>query len=490
MSAPAALKDVEMGTVKDTRSNAEINAISEHVLPIPELEKMYNTNKDTGLTAAEAKKRLDEDGPNLLTPPKRDPWWIKLLQQLVGGFSTLLWVGSILCFIVSAIRPDDIENLTLGIVLAVVVTLTGIFAFYQDMKAEKVLEGFLKMVPSICFILRDGKWTEQNAADIVKGDIIKVQNGFKVAADCVMITSQGVKVDNSQLTGESEAQKRSPDSSDEVAERSKNVSFFGTDCVAGEGVGLVVRTGDHTAIGNIAADTIGHKAPETLMKIEIENFVHVISYIACGIGVVFLIISLAMGYDAVDAIVFTIGIIVANVPEGLLATVTVALTITALHMADKNVLVKNVETVETLGAISVIASDKTGTLTCNRMTVRHAVYNQGGIKAVDHGREMSRPNIFLVLLVQLLEPLPLVKVLMRTSLLVFMLSTKPPERFSDMLLISLIFQRTFKPLSRSPDVVTTPNLRTPLMRMVTLLRTTSSLFFLVIPMEMLPSLPC
>ena len=322
---------------------------------------------------------------------------MKLAGHLVGGFSSLLWAGSILCFIVYAIRIEegetDVENLTLGIVLAVVVTLTGIFAFYQDMKAEAVLEGFMKMVPTICLVLRDGKWIEVDASTIVKGDVIKVKNGDKVAADCVIITSQGIKVDNSSLTGEAEPQKRSPGSSDDVAERSRNVAFFGTDCVAGEGVGLVVRCGDKTCVGGIAANTLQKEAPETLMKIEIERFVHIISGIALGIGITFLVISLAMGYDAIDSVVFMIGIIVANVPEGLLATVTVALTITALHMADKSVLVKNVETVETLGAVTAIASDKTGTLTQNRMTVVHAVYNSRGINAIPEGRTHSTMNV-------------------------------------------------------------------------------------------------
>ena len=351
----------------------------------------------TGLSSEEAAIRLERDGRNVLTPPERDPWWLKLAGHLVGGFSSLLWAGSILCFIVYAIRIEegetDVENLTLGTVLAVVVTLTGFFSFYQDMKAEAVLEGFMKMVPSICMVMRDSKWIEVDAATIVKGDIIKVKNGDKVAADCVIISSQGIKVDNSSLTGEAEPQKRSPGSSDDVAERSRNVAFFGTDCVAGEGVGMVVRCGDQTCVGGIAANTLQKEAPETLMKIEIERFVHIISGIALGIGITFLIISLAMGYDAIDSVVFMIGIIVANVPEGLLATVTVALTITALHMADKYVLVKNVETVETLGAVTAIASDKTGTLTQNRMTVVHAVYNSRGINAIPEGRTHSTTNV-------------------------------------------------------------------------------------------------
>ena len=129
--------------------------------------------------------------------------------------------------------------------------------------------------------------------------------------------------------------------------------------------------------------------PETLMKLEIERFVKIISYIAISIGLIFFIVAVASGFPVLESMVFTIGIIVANVPEGLLATVTVALTITSLRMAAKNVLVKNVETVETLGSVTVIASDKTGTLTQNRMTVRHAVFDSSKVHVVPQGRSHS-----------------------------------------------------------------------------------------------------
>ncbi len=142
----------------------------------------------------------------------------------------------------------------------------------------------------------------------------------------------------------------------------------------------MVRTGDFTAIGDIARATLNGCKPETLMKLEIERFVLIITYIAVGIGLTFFVVAVVSGYHVLEALVFTIGIIVANVPEGLLATVTVALTITAQQMAAKKVLVKTVETVETLGSVTVIASDKTGTLTQNRMTVRHAIYHTSNTK--------------------------------------------------------------------------------------------------------------
>lgn len=131
--------------------------IKEHFLTIPELEVEMKTSFTVGLTSAEAAMRLERDGPNALTPPKRTPPWLRFILHLVGGFSLLLWAGSGLCFIVFGI-DGSVENLTLGIVLAAVVTLTGIFSFYQEMKSEKVLAGFSKLTPTTCDVLRDGKF--------------------------------------------------------------------------------------------------------------------------------------------------------------------------------------------------------------------------------------------------------------------------------------------------------------------------------------------
>lgn len=362
--------------------------INEHHLTLDELQKELEVDVTTGLTHEEARIRFERDGPNSLTPPPRKPIWLRFILHLVGGFSILLWVGSALCFIVFGI-DSSVENLTLGIVLAAVVTITGIFSFYQEMKSEKVLAGFMKLTPTTCDVFREGKFQQINASEVVVGDIIRLQGGRKVAADVIILESQGIKVDNSSLTGESEAQKRMPTKTDDDPFRSRNVAFFGTGCQEGQGRGVVVRIGDRTAIGCIArATTMGVK-PETLMKIEIENFVHIISFIAISIGIVFFIVAVLSGYGVLQALIFTIGIIVANVPEGLLATVTVALTITAQRMASKNVLVKTTETVETLGSITVIASDKTGTLTQNRMTVRHVVFNSSKVVKAGAGRVNS-----------------------------------------------------------------------------------------------------
>merc|ERR1711881_385540 len=151
----------------------------------------------------------------------------------------------------------------------------------------------------------------------------------------------------------------------------KNLAFFSTNAVEGTAVGIVVNIGDNTVMGRIAGLASGLASDETPIAKEIAHFIHIITGVAVFLGVTFFIIAFILGYNWLDAVIFLIGIIVANVPEGLLATVTVCLTLTAKRMASKNCLVKNLEAVETLGSTSTICSDKTGTLTQNRMTVAH-----------------------------------------------------------------------------------------------------------------------
>ena len=191
----------------------------------------------------------------------------------------------------------------------------------------------------------------------------------------ILVVTNEMKVNNASLTGESEDLLRKPDSKKENIFDSENVAFFGTVCTNGYGMGVVFKTGDETVIGKIANLAQSAQATETPLSKEIHRFIGIISGVAVFLGVSFFIFGAFYGYDVITNLVFMIGIIVANVPEGLLATVTVSLALTAQRMAHKMVLVKNLESVETLGSTSCICSDKTGTLTQNRMTVSHMYYN-------------------------------------------------------------------------------------------------------------------
>uniref|UniRef100_A0A8C5R795 Sodium/potassium-transporting ATPase subunit alpha n=1 Tax=Leptobrachium leishanense TaxID=445787 RepID=A0A8C5R795_9ANUR len=264
-----------------------------------------------------------------------------------------------------------VSQLYLGIVLAAVVIITGCFSYYQEAKSSKIMESFKNMVPQQALVIREGEKMQLNAEEVVVGDLVEIKGGDRVPADLRIISAHGCKVDNSSLTGESEPQTRSPDCTHDNPLETRNITFFSTNCVEGTARGVVVATGDRTVMGRIATLASGLEVGKTPIAKEIEHFIHLITGVAVFLGISFFILSLILGYSWLEAVIFLIGIIVANVPEGLLATVTVCLTLTAKRMARKNCLVKNLEAVETLGSTSTICSDKTGTLTQNRMTVAH-----------------------------------------------------------------------------------------------------------------------
>eukprot|EP01113_Clastostelium_recurvatum_P023603 TRINITY_DN2814_c0_g2_i2.p1 TRINITY_DN2814_c0_g2~~TRINITY_DN2814_c0_g2_i2.p1 ORF type:complete len:882 (+),score=222.79 TRINITY_DN2814_c0_g2_i2:1433-4078(+) len=246
----------------------------------------------------------------------------------------------------------------------------------QESKSASIMDGFASMTPQMCLVLRDGAdLSEIPAADLVVGDIVYVRPGDKVPADIRILASQNFRVDNSSLTGEAEPQSRAPECTDENPLETHNLAFYSSLATDGSAHGVVILTGDRTVIGLIAGMTSSAKTELTPLQKEIDRFIKIISAVAIALGIIFLVVGFAVKVHWIANVVFAIGIIVANVPEGLLPTVTVALSVTAKALARKNVLVKNLASVETLGSCSTICSDKTGTLTQNKMTVAHLVYD-------------------------------------------------------------------------------------------------------------------
>lgn len=354
--------------------------MDEHKISSSELYQRLDTHPERGLTNERAKAVLAHDGPNALTPPKQVPEWVKFARQMFGGFALLLWAGSILCFLAYGIQVGTVDyppldNLYLGVVLAAVVLLTGCFTYMQDRKSSHIMDSFKNMVPEFGTVIREGVKATIPAEDIVVGDLVTISLGDRIPADIRIVSSQNFKVDNSSLTGESEPQSRSSEPTHDDPLETRNIAFFSTFAVEGSCLGVVISTGDRTVMGRIANLASGLKNEKTPIAREIEHFVHFITAFAVIMGFIFFIIVFGMGYHWLDAVIFFIGVIVANVPEGLLPTVTVCLTLTAKRMAAKNCLVKNLQAVETLGSTSTICSDKTGTLTQNRMTVAHLWVN-------------------------------------------------------------------------------------------------------------------
>ena len=228
----------------------------------------------------------------------------------------------------------------------------------------------MKLVPTSSIVIREGQKKEVPTGEILPGDLISLKSGDKIPADIRIIYINGeFKVDNSSLTGEAEAQDRSLESGNTEPMRAQNLAFNGTLVSTGEAMGIVIKTGDDTALGKLAQLTTSEKNKESQLQIEIDTFVKNLATLAIIVGVSMFSLGMGLGYQLNQTFSFFVGIFLSFVPQGLPTKITVLLTIGASRMAEKNVLVKDLNAIETLGCITFLASDKTGTLTLNKMTV-------------------------------------------------------------------------------------------------------------------------
>ncbi|KII89378.1 hypothetical protein PLICRDRAFT_109244 [Plicaturopsis crispa FD-325 SS-3] len=355
--------------------------ITEHALSFEAVQDALKTSfsaKDpassAGLTSEEARARLARDGQNILTPPKKKSALRKYFDCLMTMFNLLLILAGILEYILLGIQfKENFQNTYLGGILIAVAFLNAFIEFYQLQKSEAILASFLAMIPPSCRVVRDGTISSIPAAELVKGDIVLLRVGDKTPADLVLFAASDLKVDNSSLTGESEPQERAPlpTGSKSRPVEAENLAFNSTLVVNGEAWGAVVRTGDHTFIGQIAALTGGESGNQSPLGVEIGRFVMMVSSIAIIFAIVFFVVGITTAYKgkAAQTVTFAVSILVAFVPEGLPSVVTLLLSIAAKRMAKQNVLVKDLQGVETLGSLTLLATDKTGTLTRNQMTV-------------------------------------------------------------------------------------------------------------------------
>ena len=348
-----------------------------------------------GLTIQEARGRLVHIGRNELKVSKDTPELVKFLMQFKNFFAILLIVGGVLAMTAERMDPDQ-GNLYIAIALIAVVFLNAAFTYFQEHQSERIMDSFRKMLPSMITAIRDGRPQEVTATDLVPGDVIVLNEGDRVPADGRLIEAKELKVDNSSLTGESEPQSRDADKSADVMLESPNMVFSGSLVQNGEGKALLVETGMNTQIGSIVELTKDTEATETPIHRELRYFIKIISFIAIFLGVSFFAVSVAIGNGPIGSLIFAIGIIVANVPEGLLPTVTLSLTMASRRMARKNALIKDLESVETLGSTTVICTDKTGTLTQNRLGVNTVVVAGQTYHASDDGLSQA-PNLDRIL---------------------------------------------------------------------------------------------
>ncbi len=321
----------------------------------------------TGLSSARVAVLLREAGPNVLPAPKPVPQWRKLLAELTHFFALMLWCAAALAFVAG--MPE------LGVAIIVVVVVNAVFAHIQQERAQHAAAKLRALLPADVSVRRDGRLQRVHTGELVPGDAVVLAAGDRVPADVVLAIASGCAVDESMLTGESEP----------VAKAAGDSAWGGTFLINGEADAVVSSTGGNTRLAGIAALTSGTVSPPTPLARELRRIVRLIAAVALAVAGVFFLVSLLVGISWRDAFLFAIGVAVALIPEGLLPTVTLSLAMGAQRMAGRNALVRNLEAVETLGSTTFICTDKTGTLTQNRMNAVEVYSPEGRVRITGEG---------------------------------------------------------------------------------------------------------
>ncbi|HST40875.1 MAG TPA: cation-transporting P-type ATPase [Conexibacter sp.] len=328
---------------------------------MPPSEVPARTSTTDGLSTAEAQRRLLQYGANELVRRDRRRWPRQLAQQFVHPLALLLWAAAVLAFV--AALP------ALGVAIVAVVVLNALFAFWQEQQAERAVEALGAYLPPHATVMRDGRLQQIEARLLVPGDLLVIDEGQRVSADAELIAG-AVEIDAAALTGESQPVSRAAGAGTDDAQaplERADLVFSGTSCTGGEAHALVTRTGMHTELGRVAALSQRAGDESSPLQREVNRVAKLIAVVAVGAGIAFIPLgTLAAGLPLDDAVIFAIGLLVANVPEGLLPTITLALAVGVRRLARRGALVKRLSAVETLGSTTVICTDKTGTLTENQ----------------------------------------------------------------------------------------------------------------------------
>lgn len=333
-------------------------------LPSSEVYSELETSK-RGLSTEEAEKRLEKYGANQIEEIKKTPIIYEFLANLYQLLALLLWAASILAFISGT--PQ------LGLAIIAVIIINAIFSFWQEYQAEKAIEALKRILPTTAKVIRDGKESEILSSQLVPGDIMILEEGDNISADARLVEAFQMKVDSSTLTGESKPvwKVAEVEEGDENPVEVHNLVFAGTSVVSGSGRAVVFATGVHTEFNKIAALTQEVKDELSPLQKELRRVTQIIAILAVLMGLILFTVNIYLvSLPLSVAFLFAIGLTVANIPEGLLPTVTLSLAASVQKMAQKNALIKRLSSVETLGSTNIICTDKTGTLTRNEMTVR------------------------------------------------------------------------------------------------------------------------
>jgi Ca2+-transporting ATPase len=319
-----------------------------------------------GLSSDEALRRLATAGPNRIEEVRGPSVLRKLAAQFVHLFALLLWVGAVLSFVAGLPK--------LGIAIIAVILLNGVFGFLQESRAEHAVAALKALLPAAATVLRDGEELRIPAEELVPGDLLVLNEGDRISADGRLVDAADLRLDESSLTGEAhpvqktaQPERKLPD----VPVHARNMVFTGSTVMSGLATAVVSATGMRSEFGKIARLTQEVPQEPSPLQIEVTRVARRVAVLSLGMGVLFWGFGALLGGLALkDSAIFAIGIVIANVPEGLLPTMTLSLAVGVQRMAARNALVKRLSSVETLGSCTVICTDKTGTVTRNQMTVR------------------------------------------------------------------------------------------------------------------------
>lgn len=320
-----------------------------------------------GLASTVAAARIAEYGLNRVEALQREPWMLRLSREWTSLFSIILWLAAGLALLADWYDPEQ-DMARVAVAVIGVILLSGLFSFWQEARVERTLAALQGMLPRQVTVLRDGVAQTLPAEQLVPGDVILLSQGDNVPADCRLIEAYGLRVNRATVTGESHPQScdAAPSNADSHLD-SRNIVLAGTSLVAGRARALVFATGARTEFGKIAKLTQFGSEADSPLRQELAHLSRFIAFLALAIGAVFFALGGVIGMTFWQDAMLSLGIIIALVPEGLLPTLTLSLVLAAQRLARRNVLIRHLPSVETLGSVTVICTDKTGTLTENRM---------------------------------------------------------------------------------------------------------------------------
>lgn len=341
-----------------------------HEMNIYEVLKEKNTDERIGLSTDEAKKRRIEYGLNKLNQKKKESLFVRFIKQFNDFMIIILIIASIISLVLAKVEGtnDYIDS----IIIIAIVIFNAILGLIQESKAEKSIEALQKMSSPTAKVKRDGKIIEVSSEEIVPGDIVILEAGKFVPADCRLINSYNLKIEEAALTGENipvEKDAKKILKKDIAMGDMVNFAFATTIVIGGHAEAVVTETGMNTRVGRIANMIINDESPETPIQKKLGEVGKNLGIICLGICFLIFIIGIFKKIEIKEMFMTSVGLAVAAIPEGLPAIVTIVLSIGVTKMAKKNAIIRKLPAVETLGSSSVICSDKTGTLTQNKMTV-------------------------------------------------------------------------------------------------------------------------